>query len=62
MLYDYTIGTETLTATSLPIFYLEPNTRIYIEGYGDYTLDTISYSFNANSMNIKCTKINKQFF
>ena len=63
LIYQHTIGTETLSVTSIPIYYLEPNTRIYVEGYGDYTLDKISYSLNYNgTMNISGTKINKQFY
>ena len=63
LIYQHTMGTETLSITSIPIYYLEPNTRIYVEGYGDYTLDKISYSLNYNgTMNISGTKINKQFY
>ena len=63
LIYQHTIGTETISITSIPIFYLEPNTRIYVQGYGDYTLDKISYSLNYNgTMNISGVKINKQFY
>ena len=61
-MYQHTMGTETLSITSIPIYYLEPNTRIYIEGYGDYTLDKISYSLNYNgTMSLTGTKIMKNF-
>ena len=63
LIYQHTIGTETLSITSIPIYYLEPNTRIYVEGYGDYTLDKITYSLNYNgTMNISGVKINKDFY
>lgn len=63
LIYQHTMGTETLSITSIPIYYLEPNTKIYVEGYGDYILDKISYSLNYNGMmNISGTKINKQFY
>ena len=62
LMYQHTMGTETLSITSIPIYYLEPNTRIYIEGYGDYTLDKISYSLNYNgTMSLTGTKIMKNF-
>ena len=63
LIYQHTISTEALSITSVPIYYLEPNTRIYVEGYGDYTLDKISYSLNYNgTMNISGVKINKEFY
>ena len=47
-----------ISLTTIPIYYLEPNTRIYIEGYGDYTLDKISFSLNYNAtMSLTCTKV-----
>ena len=63
LIYQHTIGTESLSITSIPIFYLEPNTRIFVKDYGDYTLDKISYSLNYNgTMNINGVKINKEFY
>ena len=63
LIYQHTITTTSITLTSLPIYYLEPNTRIYVEGYGDYTLDKISYSLNYNgTMSLSGTKINKEFY
>lgn len=53
---------ESITITSIPIYYLEPNTRIYIKDKGDYTLDSFSYSLGYNAtMNITANKINRQF-
>lgn len=49
---------EGLNITAIPIYYLQPNTRIKIEGYGDYTLDRISYSLSYNgTMSMSCNKI-----
>lgn len=47
-----------ISLTTIPIYYLEPNTRIYIEGYGDYTLDKISFSLTYNgTMSLTGTKV-----
>lgn len=63
LIYENVAITEGISITSIPIYYLEPNTRIYIEGYGDYTLDKISYSLTYNgTMNINGNKIMKQFY
>lgn len=53
---------EGLTITAIPIYYLQPNTRIYIEGKGDYFLSKISYSLTHNAtMSLTLSKITKQF-
>lgn len=53
---------ETLNLTCVPIYYLQPNTRIYVEGYGDYTIDKLSYNLSYNgTMTINATKILKHF-
>lgn len=58
-----TAASEVISITSIPIYYLQPNTRIYIKGYGDYTLDKISYSLNYNgTMNISGNKIIKPIY
>lgn len=63
LLNQYCCHAEGLTLTSIPIWHLKPNTRIYVEDYGDYILDKISYSINYNStMNLTCTKVIKQIF
>ena len=49
---------EGLSITAIPIYYLQPNTRIKIEKYGDYTLDRISYNLSYNgTMSMTCNKI-----
>lgn len=62
LMNQHTVFNEGLNITSIPIFYLEPNTRIYIEGYGDYVINNISYSLNYNgTMSLNCTKIVHSF-
>lgn len=63
LLYQHSCCSEGLSLTSIPIWYLQPNTRIYVEGQGDYTLDKIQYNLNYNGMmNLTCTKVIKQIF
>ena len=63
LLYQHSYCSEGLSLTSIPIWYLQPNTRIYVEGQGDYTLDRIQYNLNYNgTMNLTCTKVIKQIF
>lgn len=60
LIYQHTLISEAVTLTSIPIYYLQPNTRIYIEGQGDCTLDKISYNLNYNgTMSLTCNKIFK---
>ena len=63
LIYQHTAITEPLQITSIPIYYLQPNTRIYIEGHGDYTLDSIQYNLAYNgTMQLTGNKILKQFY
>lgn len=61
-LYQYTTFNEQVSLTTLPIYYLEPNTRITIRDtatgiYGDFMIKSISLPFDINgTMNITCTK------
>lgn len=61
-LYQYTNYNEQVSLTTLPIYYLEPNTRITIRNnesgiYGDYMINTISLPLDSNgTMSITCTK------
>ena len=61
-LYQYTTFNEQVSLTTLPIYYLEPNTRITIRDaatgiYGDFIIKSISFPLDINgSMNISCTK------
>lgn len=57
-LYRYTYGNEQISLTTIPIYYLEPNTRISIIDKnsninGEYIIQSFSLSLgNGNSMNI----------
>ena len=63
LIYQHSYCTESLSLSSIPIWYLNPNTRIYIEDQGDFTLDKISYNLNySGTMSLTCTKIAKQAF
>ena len=61
-LYQYTNYNEQISLTVLPIYYLEPNTRITVRDaasgiYGDYIIKSISLPLDANSvMNLSCTR------
>lgn len=62
LIYQHTATVEGISITSIPIYYLQPNTRIYVKGQGDYTLDKITYSLNYNgTMSLTGTKIMKNF-
>lgn len=63
LICQYSANVEGISLTSIPIYYLQPNTRIYVEGEGDYTLDKISYSLAYNgTMSLNGNKILKQFY
>lgn len=63
LIYQNTAIVNSLSITSIPIYYLEPNTRIYIAGKGDYTLDKISYQLSfGGTMQISGNKIIKQYY
>lgn len=49
---------EGVNITSIPIFYLQPNTRIYVEGVGDCILEKLSYNLSYNgTMQLTCNKV-----
>lgn len=60
LLYQYTNYNESITIQCLPIYYLEPNTRITVNDaqsgiYGDYIINSISLPFMGN-MTIQATR------
>ena len=62
LLYQHSYCIESATITSIPIYYLEPNTRVYLEDndtslFGDYIISkmTIPLSYNG-TMSITATK------
>ena len=63
LLYQYTNYNESITIQSIPIYYLEPNTRITVNDkasniYGDYIINSISLPLDASkgSMNIQAKR------
>ena len=62
LLYKYTSYNEEISFSAIPIYYLEPNTRITVNNReagisGDYMIKTISLPFDINgTMNVSCTK------
>lgn len=62
LLYNHTYCTESVTLQSIPVYYLEPNTRIYIHDEeskinGDYIVSKISIPLTYNGlMSINATK------
>ena len=61
-LYQYTSYNEQVSLTTIPIYYLEPNTRITIRDnqigiFGDYIIKSISLPLDINgTMNLTCAK------
>ena len=54
LLYQYTHVNNTISITTLPIYYLQPNTRISVEDdpsgiYGDYIIQSISLPLDISS-------------
>lgn len=55
MLYQYTTMTNTISIQSIPIYYLEPNTRITVHDpasgiFGDYIISNMSVPLDINGM------------
>lgn len=67
-LYKYTYCTETVSLTSIPVYYLEPNTRVYIHDDnsgidGEYIIDRISLPLQySGTMNISATKAAERIY
>lgn len=62
LLYQYTSYNESITISAIPIFYLEPNTRITVRDtvsgiYGDYMINNISLPLDITStMTLSCVR------
>ena len=62
LLYQHTSYNETVTLQSLPIYHLEPNTRITVRDmrtniYGEYIINSISLPLDVSgTMNISCVR------
>lgn len=67
-LYNYTTCADSITINSLPIYYLEPNTRIWVDDknsgiHGEYLVTRLSIPLNTNGMmNITATKIIEKLY
>ena len=66
MISENIMGTEGLNLTTIPIYYLEPNTRIYVKNKeekidGDYIISQLSIPLTYNgTMSITTTKVMKE--
>ena len=62
LLYQYTYFSESVSVNAIPIYYLQPNTRVYINDkesgvIGDYIVDKIGLSLTYNgTMSLTLTK------
>lgn len=67
LLYQHTSYNESITLQSIPIYHLEPNTRIGVRDiesniFGDYMISTISIPLDVNgSMSISATRALERF-
>ena len=63
LLTNYTDYNESISVTCIPIYHLEPNTRVFFNDpesgiYGDYIINTISFDLsNTGTMNITAKKV-----
>ena len=66
LLYDYTKYNEDIQIQAIPIYYLEPNTRIRVHDeesdiYGDYVISRISLPLDVNgTMSISATRASEK--
>ena len=54
-IHEYTKYNESISIQTLPIYHLEPNTRITVKNkesniYGDYMIESLSFTFDNSSM------------
>lgn len=62
LLHQYTKYNQSISINCLPIYFLEPNTRIFVQDdtsdiFGDYMIDSISFAIDSGStMSMNCTK------
>lgn len=58
LLNEHAYYSSSLSFSTLPIWYLQPNTKIYVKGQGDCMVQGISFSLSHNAtMNLTCVKI-----
>jgi len=57
LLYNHGYCSESISITSIPIYYLEPNTKIHIKDKGDFIVNKLTIPLNYNgTMNITAIK------
>lgn len=62
LLHQYTSYNESISITCLPLYFLQPNTRIKVQDldseiFGQYMIDSISFGLDqSGSMSINCTR------
>jgi len=62
MLYDNAVCKESITLTTIPIYYLQPNTRIFVTDLksginGEYIISRLGYNLTYNgTLSIAATK------
>ena len=67
LLYQSTSYNECITVTSIPIYYLDVNTRITVNDeksgiFGDYMINSISLPLDINGMmSMSCTRALERF-
>ena len=68
LLYNYTYINQSVSLTSIPIYYLEPNTLIYIKDEtnyinGEYTVNRMKIPFTYNgTMSITANRIPQRLY
>ena len=68
LLYNHAYCVESVSINAIPIYYLIPNTRIFIEDKttginGEYIVSKFSYSLSANAtMSLTCTKAPERLY
>ena len=66
-LYLYTRYQKSISMTTLPVYWLEPNSRITIKEsttntYGDFMISNINYTFGpAATMTVSCSEVAERF-
>ena len=67
LLYQSTSYNECISITSIPVYYIEPNTRITVNDaksgiFGDYMINSISLPLDINgTMTLSCTRALERF-
>ena len=62
LLTNYTNYNENISVTCIPVYHVEPNTRVFFTDpttgiYGDYIINTISFDLGGGLMNINAKKV-----